>query len=82
MDEIPEDFDSGADYEPPVLELRQLADETPGDFLERVQRAIRRNMLGSHVLDICIVGSALVLLQLLFMVGQLVRQERDAEGDE
>ena len=39
-------------------------------------------MLGSHVVDICIVGSALVLLQLLFMVGQLGRQDRDPGGDE
>ena len=82
MDEIPEDFGSEVDYEPPVVELRQLPDETQDDFLERVRRVIRRNMLGSHVVDICIVGSALVLLQLLFMVGQLGRQDRDPGGDE
>ena len=82
MDEIPEDVESEAEYEPPIEELRQLSDETDDDFLDRVRRVVRRNMLGSNIVDICIVGSALVLLQLLFMVGQLARQERDTGGDE
>ena len=81
MNEIPEDIEAEAEYEPPITELRQLPDETEDDFLDRVRRVIRRNMLGSHVLDICVIGSALMLLQLLFMVGQLARQAREPGGD-
>ena len=82
MDEVSKSFKSEAEYEPPIEELRQLPDETAGDFLGRVRRVIRRNMFGSHLVDICVVGSALVLLQLLFLVGQLAHQEPEPEGDE
>lgn len=82
MDEISEGFESEAEYEPPVTELLQLPDETEDDFLDRVRRVIRRRMVGSHIVDICIVGSALVLLQLLFMAGQLAGREREPRGDE
>jgi hypothetical protein len=66
--------------DPALEELRQLRDETDPGFLRRVSYSIRRRQFGAHVVDACLLGSAMALLQLVLFVGQALNQDRGKKG--
>ena len=65
----------------PPVDLSPLTeDDGYSPFVGRVRRALHRRLLGSSVLEFCVVGPAVVALELLLMIGSIFRGHESNGG--
>lgn len=77
----PHDPHHDGDLEEPV-DLSALAEdeETAAPFVGRLRRSVHRRLLGSNVVEFCVLGPAVVLLELVVAVAAVFTG--DTEGGE
>lgn len=63
-------FDFGA--------LVEADEDSP--FVARVRRAVHRRLLGSSVVEFCLLGPAVVVLELVLMICSVFRRDEPPEG--
>ena len=71
---------SEADMGAPIDFSLLTEDDGDSPFVGRVRRSVHRRLLGSSVLEFCLVGPVVVVMELVLMIGSVFRGDESSGG--
>lgn len=64
------------------IDLRPLVEEAPADhriFIDRLRRSVHRRLLGGSIIEFCVLGPAVVLLEALVAIAAVFTPAKEKD---